>query len=143
MSRRATSAVLATVVVLATFVAPGNWLRPTQAQTVGDRLDRAIETIGDEGRDLLSNLREGLEKAKAAVDAMSVEARVYARLRWDKALNNADISVDLEENGLVTLTGAVASEEAKAKATRLAEDTVGVQRVINRMAVIAGDSSSR
>jgi len=64
-----------------------------------------------------------------------VEGRVYARLHWDKALQDASISVDVGKDGLATLHGTVPNEATKAKAEQLADDTVGVQRVANELSI--------
>ena len=66
---------------------------------------------------------------------MGVESRVYSRLHWDKALNDATIELVMSQNGVITLNGSVASARAKAKAVELAEETMGVTEVIDQLAV--------
>lgn len=66
---------------------------------------------------------------------MGVESRVYGRLHWDKALNEATIELTATEAGVVTLNGSVDSPKAKARAVELAKDTVGVTEVVDRLAV--------
>jgi len=104
--------------------------------TVGQRVDQAIGEIRQEARDLAVQVREKFEQVRARVEQMGVAARVYARVHWDKALSQASISVDVDKDGVATLTGTVPSEAAKAKAASLANYTVGIQRVVNNLDVI-------
>jgi hyperosmotically inducible periplasmic protein len=67
---------------------------------------------------------------------MGVQARVYARLHWDKALNDAAISVEVQKGGLITLRGTVADRSAKTKAAELTRDTVGVERVVDDLKIV-------
>jgi hypothetical protein len=59
---------------------------------------------------------------------LGVEARIAARLHWDKSL--ADTSIQVHANGgEVELKGTVQNQEQKRRAVELAENTVGVERV--------------
>lgn len=106
-----------------------------EKETLGQQVDRAVEQLRQESREWGQQIREGVEQMRARVERMGVAARVYARLRWDKALVDAAVSVDVEKDGVATLSGTVPSEPAKAKAETLANDTVGVERVVNHLEV--------
>ena len=62
------------------------------------------------------------------VGELGVEARVAARLRWDKELAGAAIDVLPSGTG-VELRGKVATFEQRRRAVMLAESTVGVEGV--------------
>jgi osmotically-inducible protein OsmY len=102
-------------------------------ETIGRRIDRGLEQLADE-------VREAWAKARKAVDELGVQGRVYGRLRWDKALADQPIDVDVEqqsneEESTVILTGRVADERARKKAIELAQDTIGVREVVDRLQI--------
>jgi hyperosmotically inducible protein len=68
------------------------------------------------------------------VDDAAITAKVKAKLAADGDINPFNIDVDTNE-GVVTLQGRVAKEEARTKAEQLARDTDGVRRVINLVKV--------
>ncbi len=119
----------------AIFAVSGAWSQDGLGERIGETLDRTVGQLREQTGELAEDLRAGFARAKRAVDRMSVEARVYARLHWDKDLGDAELSIDVEDDGAAVIEGVVKSEDAKAKASRLAEDTVGVTRVANRLKV--------
>ncbi len=68
------------------------------------------------------------------VDDAGITARVKTKLAADGDINPFNIDVDTNE-GVVTLQGRVAKDEARTKAEQLARDTDGVKRVINLVKV--------
>jgi hypothetical protein len=68
------------------------------------------------------------------VDDAGITTKVKAKLAADGDINPFNIDVDTNE-GVVTLQGRVAKEEARSKAEQLARDTQGVKRVINLVKV--------
>lgn len=106
---------------------------PGPGRRVGEKLDEAGAAIRRDIGKAGDAMREGFHKAEASVNAMGIEGRVYGRVRWDKALDGASIDVSAARDGTVTLTGTVADVPAKAKAVRLAGETVGVTRVVDRL----------
>jgi osmotically-inducible protein OsmY len=105
-----------------------------------ERLGRAIGEFKETTKDLRHQVREGFESVRDSIDRMSTEGRVYARLRWDKALSDATISVDVDKDGVTVLRGTVPSESAKRRAEQLAVDTIGVERVTNELKVVPPQS---
>jgi osmotically-inducible protein OsmY len=88
----------------------------------------------------LKRRRAAQAKARREVDQLSVQGRVYGRLRCDKALADQPIDVDVDqkstdEQSTVILTGRVPDEKARKKALELAQDTVGVGDVIDRLQI--------
>jgi hyperosmotically inducible periplasmic protein len=72
--------------------------------------------------------------AGTQVDDAAITAKVKAKLAADGDINPFNIDVDTNE-GVVTLQGRVAKDEARTKAEQLARDTDGVRRVINLIKV--------
>lgn len=104
---------------------------------IGERLDQVLGDVRQEAKDIAGQVREGFEKVRGSVERMGVAGRVYARLYWDKALNKASISVNVNPDGAATLDGTVGSEADKKRAEELAQSTVGVERVINNLQVVS------
>ena len=78
------------------------------------------------------------KSAGTQVDDAAITTKVKAKLAADGDINPFNIDVDTNE-GVVTLQGRVAKEEARTKAEALARETDGVRRVINLVKV--GDNS--
>jgi len=97
-------------------------------EQIGAQIDRGFDKLGD-------NLREGWASLQKTVDNFNVQARVYSRLHWDKQLVDAELDVDVQENGVILLRGVVADAKAKTRATTLAENTVGVNKLLNQLTI--------
>ena len=100
------------------------------AEKIGEKIDRGISQIGAE-------LSQAWAEVRKSVDKMGVQGRVYGRLHWDKALENANLDIDVRDGQVVVLKGAVNSAAAKQKAEQLTGDTIGVTSVINELAITA------
>jgi hyperosmotically inducible periplasmic protein len=103
-------------------------------ETIGAKVEQAVEGLKREVRATGESLHEQYEKARAAVHGMSVQARVYSRLHWDKDLNDSKLELEVKD-GTVILRGAVKSLVAKVKAAELSRDTVGVARVEDHLTI--------
>ncbi len=124
-----------TVMLLGIFPAKA----PAQID-LGERLGRELD---EKLSDLSRELREGWQKVETLVDQLGVRGRVYSRVHWDKALASQPIKIDVEDSNIVVLTGRVNDEAAQKKAIQLAEDTLGVSRVIDRLEVVQGSGAAR
>jgi hyperosmotically inducible periplasmic protein len=101
--------------------------KPGKLEEAGRAIKRGLQNARD-------SVKEEFAKIRDSVHDMGIESRVYGRLHWDKALTSAVLDLKIE-NGVVTLKGSVASVEAKTKAVTLAQDTVGVNKVIDQLSV--------
>ncbi len=126
-------AVITKIVLLGTFLGVMAITPPLAAQEgIGERIGQSI----DRGLDRLQGeVQEGWKALKQTIDRLGVEGRVYSRLRWDKEIATSTIDIDATDAGVVTLKGEVRNPDAKQKAVRLARDTVGVKRVVDRLSV--------
>jgi len=102
--------------------------QPGTASQIGEKIDRGLSQIGAE-------LSQAWAEARKSVEKMGVQGRVYGRLRWDKALEDATLEIKVKDDQAVVLVGKVASPSAKQKAEQLARDTVGVTSVVNELTV--------
>jgi hypothetical protein len=98
------------------------------AETIGRRIDKGLAQFSEE-------IQHAWANARRTVDELGVQGRVYGRLRWDKALADEPIDVEIQQTDTVVLTGRVPDEKTRQKAVRLAKDTVGVRDVVDRLRV--------
>jgi osmotically-inducible protein OsmY len=111
-------------------------------QKDADKLQRVAGKAAEKVRAAAGVAQEpmtsGIEVLKTGVDELSPEARVAARLKWDKALAGAAIKVKAV-GGVVELKGSVATAELKERAMHLAQTTVGVETVSDSLEVTGAD----
>lgn len=124
-------------------------------QTVGQKLDSAIDQTAQAGREVREGGREAAEDARTAVmgaasgarqatstvgarvDDAQITAQVKTGLSVDKSLSAGKIDVDTKE-GIVTLTGNAPSEEARRRATEIARNVKDVKDVKNQLTLKTG-----
>lgn len=124
--------------LLAGLVAWPNLAQAAEPPSVGERVDQVLGELKQGARAVGSRIEKGWHQFREQVDQLGVEGRVYARLRWDKALEEASISVDANKEGLVVLRGTVRDAAAKTRAEELAGTTVGVSGVRSELAIDPG-----
>jgi osmotically-inducible protein OsmY len=105
-------------------------------EVISDKVDKAVQSLKKGAQSASETVKEEYNKARTAVHDMSIHSRVYSRLHWDKDLAGCKIDPQVHE-GAVTLQGTVKSLQAKAKAVLLTRDTIGVERVDDRLSVEA------
>ncbi len=76
---------------------------------------------------------DSLQSIRGGLGEFAVDAKVAARLRWDKELEGARIQVGAVGAGTVRLTGTVPSFEAHQRAVNLARATSGVNGVVDEL----------
>jgi hypothetical protein len=109
--------------------------------SIGNTVDGVVQGIKRGAIATSETLQEQYQRARNSVHDMSVQARVYSRLHWDKDLANEKIDVELK-GGIAILHGSVKTIRAKAKAIELAQDTVGVERVDEHLKVDSAASTN-
>src|SRR5258705_5573754 len=109
--------------------------QPGVGERVGESVDRGLTNIGN-------RLRKTWAEFRKSVDELSVQGRVYGRLHWDKAIGTAPIEITVQNENIVTLSGSVPNEAARHTAVSLANDTVGVHQVVDRLTVGATTSTT-
>src|SRR5438309_903169 len=85
-----------------------------------------VQALADDNAKMFSGLpplhRDGSEQG--------LDARVAARLHWEKSLADAKIEVSVKD-GKVELKGKVADQTQRRRAVELAESTVGADLVVD------------
>lgn len=109
--------------------------KPSTGKRVGEKLDSAVQSLKRGAKEAGESIQQQYARARTAVHNMGVSSRIYARLHWDKELQTSKIDIDVKKDGVATLKGTVPDAKAKAKALALAQDTVGVVRVMDQMTV--------
>jgi hypothetical protein len=105
-------------------------------ERVGESVDRGLSNLGQRLRKTWGDIRQ-------SVDELSVQGRVYGRLRWDKSLASAPIEITMQNENTVVLAGAVPDDAARTAAVALAQSTVGVENVVDRLAIAPVTSVER
>ena len=107
----------------------------TITEKIKEKAGSAVNSIKKGAASAEEAIREKYEQARAGVSKMGIEARVYARIHWDKTLADAKIDLSAPSEGVIAVTGVVADEKVKAKALELTRDTIGVTQVVDHLTV--------
>jgi osmotically-inducible protein OsmY len=94
--------------------------------------------VSEAGKTVVSDLEQAAESVRDTSEDALLTAKVKAALGLSKSSSAFDVDVDSDE-GKVTLTGSVASEEARKAVLDIAQDTEGVLSVVDRLQI---DSSA-
>jgi hypothetical protein len=98
------------------------------------RLAHVGQKIVERAEQLTGGTQERLVGGLPIVqDNTGLAGRVSSRLRWDKAVADADISVRVQGD-VVELRGSAENLQQRRRAVELAETTVGVARVVDLIA---------
>jgi len=93
------------------------------ARAAGKAREKINSASGESGRGLTTGWQ-----------SMALDARVSARLRWDKTLSNEQIQVQAT-GGVIELKGTVRDLGQRRRAVELAESTVGTEQVLDLLEV--------
>jgi hypothetical protein len=104
-----------------------------------DRLGRICSMTAGKFNEMVGGshgkLANGWDAICGAISESTPDARVATRLRWDKALTNADIQVQPAGPGVIRLQGNVIDANQQQRAAELAESTQGVEQVVNELVI--------
>jgi osmotically-inducible protein OsmY len=116
--------------VLVSAVAGCNGSDVDSLARVGRKLVTGVENAagGSESR-----LATSVQAVRGSLGEASVDARVALRLRWDRELAQAHITVHLAGPGVVQLDGSVTEPALRRRAVELAQSTRGVEQVIDNL----------
>jgi hyperosmotically inducible protein len=107
----------------------------TTSEKIKEKLGNAASSIKKGALSAEEAIKEQYARARDSVTKMGVEARVYARIHWDRDLHDAKIELSSPKKGVIKLTGAVADVRLKEKAAKLALETLGVMEVEDTLTV--------
>ena len=111
-----------------------------QAAADKESVDRRTEAAAarvESGRSATTSAEGKTTAPRKEVFDPLVTAKVKTKIIKDDLLDQSDINVDTDTDGMVTLKGTVASDAAKTRALELARTTEGVRRVVDRLEVKA------
>ena len=103
-------------------------------RTTGETRDETIGEARTQTNAVGNTLENKAGEAEQAIDDAAVTASVKGKYLVDDTLKGLQISVDTNQ-GVVTLTGSVQNEAAKALATQIAQGVEGVVRVDNQLTI--------
>ncbi len=101
-----------------------------QLSKLGAKLGQKLEAVLAKGTAQLSRSWPTLRVANSEI---AIEARVAARLRWDKKLADVPLRVIRGDGASVELQGQVEGLEQRRRAVELAENTAGVEMVVDKL----------
>jgi osmotically-inducible protein OsmY len=115
------------------------------ARTVGDKtedaLDKTGSAIGQAAEATKDAVVTGAKKTGEAVasvpgkiDETWITTKIAGKINADDVLEDVDVDVKVKKN-VVTITGDVPSPELRDRVLRIARETEGVARVVDRMTV--------
>jgi hyperosmotically inducible periplasmic protein len=129
--------VLAVTGVLAYNYWTGNgWtLRPPSTSATGIDAEKARERGAEFARKATETTKVAAERTGEVVGEAAITAKIKSKMALDDYVKARTISVDTTGT-TVTLTGTVNSEQERQRAVRLARETDGVTRVVDKLQVI-------
>lgn len=134
--------VVIVVVAVAAFFFGYRW---GGARTRAAVEDRPVGTVGstasvdarrarETGAEIGEKVAVGAHQAQEALSAAGLTAKITSKMALDDLVDAARINVDTDGR-VVTLSGSVDSEAAKARAEQLARETAGVTTVVDRLEI--------
>jgi len=103
---------------------------PAVGTTGSDNVERARKV----GAEVGERTARAANEAQETVNEGRLTAKIKSKMALDDLVKASAIDVDTE-NGVVTLTGTVASEAERERAIQLARETEGVRSVEDRLKV--------
>jgi hyperosmotically inducible periplasmic protein len=108
-------------------------LRDTVTDTVRDGVGSAARETSAEVKERASaGIDAAKTRAEEAVTAAALTSKIKAKMALDDVVKASDIDVDTD-GSVVTLTGEVRSADERRRAVRIATETTGVTKVVNRL----------
>ena len=122
------------------FHLPGSrTLRNTVRETVGDTVrgtvrNTARETSAEVRDRASAGVHTAVNRTEEAVTSAALTSKIKAKMALDDLVEAGDIDVDTDD-GVVTLAGNVGSKDEQQRAVRIATETAGVTKVVNRLKI--------
>ena|SRR5436190_4677433 len=104
------------------------------AEKTGDAVKHGAEKTGDAAKKAGHETKDAAVKGEDVTADAATTAAVKTKLLGDTKVGGMKIDVDTKDN-VVTLTGTVNSAAEKTEALRLAKNTTGVKRVIDKLTI--------
>ena len=110
-------------------------IKDSVRDTVQDSVQNAARQTRAEIKEHASeSVHSAVNRAEEAVTEAALTSKIKAKMALDDLVKASDVGVQTE-GGVVTLTGTVASKDEQQRAVRIATETKGVTKVVNRLRV--------
>ena len=109
----------------------GETVRDAVRDTVGSSAGKTSAEVTDRAA---AGVHTAVNRAEEAVIAAALTSKIKAKMALDDVVKAADIDVDTD-GSVVTLTGDVGSAGERRRAVRIATETDGVTKVVDRLRV--------
>jgi osmotically-inducible protein OsmY len=109
----------------------------TAARKTGSALERAAEATRDAVVTGARKTKDAVTDAPEKIDETWITSKIAAQINADDALEDVDVDVKVDSN-VVTISGPVPSTALRDRVLRIARDTKGVSRVVDRMTITGG-----
>jgi hypothetical protein len=98
-------------------------------------LQQAGRALGNAGRNIRARVETEVARGQTVAQEQELVYRVTRRLEWDKQLARSVVQVEAQPDGAIVLRGSVLNVSVKRRAVDLVENTVGVTRVVDQLAI--------
>lgn len=109
-----------------------------------DRLGRIFQKSAAKFESATERMRDRLQVGNFAQPGASLEPslenRVALRIRWDAELSGVAIQAHQVGSGTIELTGTVSELTQQRRAIELAQTTVGVEKVLDRLTLTSDEN---
>jgi hyperosmotically inducible periplasmic protein len=99
-------------------------------------LSRTGRALDNAGRGIRSAVDTGIAQGQMDAEERDALTRAMRRVEWDKYLANSLIQFEVRPSRTIVLRGSVPSAEHKKRATELVASTIGVNTVVDELAVV-------
>jgi hyperosmotically inducible periplasmic protein len=99
-------------------------------------LNRAGRALDNAGRNIRNRVETEVARGQVNAQERDVLFRISRRIEWDKQLVSSALQLESQPGGVVVLRGSVMNEAAKLRAVDLVENTIGVTKVVDELAVV-------
>lgn len=113
----------------------GLTLQPPAPTATGIDAEKARAKAGELTQRAAETTKAVAQRTGEAVSQAALTAKIKSKMALDDYVKARTINVDTEGSS-VTLTGTVQSEQERQRALRLAGETEGVTRVVDKLAVV-------
>lgn len=131
--------ILLAIVAFVAFIAYGYWTgnpwRPGDPIFKRDGGPIDAEAARAAGADVANKAAKAAGQLGDQIGEGALTAKIKAKMALDDTVAARTINVDTASGGVVTLTGVVASQAERERAVRLATETNGVTKVIDKLEV--------
>jgi hyperosmotically inducible protein len=99
-------------------------------------LQQAGRALDNAGKNIRARIENEVARGQVTAQERELLYRVTRRLEWDKQLVRSTVQIEAQSDGSIVVRGSVQNESAKRRAVDLVENTVGVTKVVDELAVV-------